>query len=303
MTSIVGITALQELRKFKGFENAVIAGGFVRDSIMGGPFKDLDIFIPVSSAVDFREKVSQNFKIETPGVPGIDENVNAARVEDWITKHIQEGQTRASTVKRFNFALSFDHASYHVTEKNAKPAVYGKDIGNFKDFIYTKNGYKEVSPFFMGRYDCKYMDFLDVDICGFKYTSQTKFDGSEDTEGFPQALINDFSFNLDKVYYDGETTVQSKEFQRDIKYNEATLSKLGSMQGLPHAMRKFERLREKYPHLAFRTTVLSLKEEENSHKKPIPEYINKYVSATTGADRPWLAPEDWPGALPNPAAG
>lgn len=40
-----------------GFENSIVAGGFIRDSVMGGPIKDLDIFIPCTNQEDFIKKV------------------------------------------------------------------------------------------------------------------------------------------------------------------------------------------------------------------------------------------------------
>src|SRR5687768_11058163 len=46
MISTIGISALQDFRKTPGFEQAIIAGGFVRDCELGGKFADIDFFVP-----------------------------------------------------------------------------------------------------------------------------------------------------------------------------------------------------------------------------------------------------------------
>lgn len=48
--NVVGKLALQELKELNPevFKHAVIAGGMVRDHIMNGPFRDIDIIIPKS---------------------------------------------------------------------------------------------------------------------------------------------------------------------------------------------------------------------------------------------------------------
>tara|TARA_Y100000780_G_scaffold232443_1_gene263948 strand:+ start:105 stop:710 length:606 start_codon:yes stop_codon:yes gene_type:complete len=39
------------------FQHSIVAGGFVRDSVMGGPIKDLDVFIPCNDQADFMRKI------------------------------------------------------------------------------------------------------------------------------------------------------------------------------------------------------------------------------------------------------
>jgi hypothetical protein len=46
MIDIIGQLLLTELKKIEGFEHAVIAGGMVRDSHLGGDWKDIDVFTP-----------------------------------------------------------------------------------------------------------------------------------------------------------------------------------------------------------------------------------------------------------------
>lgn len=277
MTSIVGITALQELRKFKGFENAIIAGGFVRDSLMGGKFKDLDIFIPVSSENEFKGIVEGHFKLIEPQEGSLDVYVPADDIDAWINEY-------KKTIPGLNIfselTFNLNKNTYHIYE-HGKKKLYDNKIGNFGDLKFSHkseeiSGYGNIAPSYIGHYDGKYMGFLDVDICGYVYNPAAKFDGTIDASDFGDQLIQEFSYNIDKVYFDGDTTVQSKEFTHDLKYSEATLVKLKDIYSLPHAMRKFERLREKYPNLAFRSTVLELKEkkeEDTSHKK---EYEPKY---------------------------
>lgn len=46
-----------KMKEIEGFEDAVIAGGFVRDQYLGKPFKDVDIFIPIRGQTDFIERM------------------------------------------------------------------------------------------------------------------------------------------------------------------------------------------------------------------------------------------------------
>ena len=51
---VLGQTILQDVHGYAGFENAVIAGGYCRDQILGGKFKDVDIFVPTPEIADFK---------------------------------------------------------------------------------------------------------------------------------------------------------------------------------------------------------------------------------------------------------
>lgn len=128
------------------------------------------------------------------------------------------------------------------------------------------------------------MDFLDVDICGYVHPKITNFEGKTVLNDFGDKLVSEFSYNIDKVYFDGDTTVQTKEFQHDFKYSEATLVSLSDISNLPFAMKKFDRLKEKYPHLMFKSTVLELKqkEEDKPHKE---EYYNNWVTGISAGTR------------------
>lgn len=304
MTSVVGITALQELRKFKGFEAAIIAGGFVRDSVLGGSIKDLDIFIPCDGLDGFKRIIEQHFLVEEiKDAPKEDVQIRIAEAnfDAWLFDQEEKG---IDPWKRYLFDFNHGERVYIASLRDPRNLVQKKvtpNIGNFKGLAWNSIGYRKVSPSYLGHYDCKYMDFLDVDIIGY----QSKQGMMKDFEGnvvnnFGNELVAEFNYNIDKVYFDGEATIETSEFKRDRKNNEATLVKLSNLESLPHAMRKFERLREKYPKIVFRSTILDIKreEEDNSHKKEA--YKSKYYTTSTNttttfvnldpnsrADRPW----------------
>ena len=270
MTSIVGVTALQEIRKFKGFESAIIAGGFIRDSIMGGEIKDLDIFISCVDIESFRDTVEQHFHVEKKETPTPQTyRMLEKDFDDWFRIEHAKGPNPWNIYKFISEKDDYgvDHINAVEIVKGSTPIIT-PDIGNFKGLTFNKNGYRKISPKYIGRYDCRYMDFLDVDIVGFhSENGLTKDFNGNVVDNFGKELISEFSYNIDKVYYDTETH-QSEEFLRDLKNNEATLCKLADLYDLPHAMKKFERLRIKYPNFAFRSTVLELKkEEDNPYRK------------------------------------
>lgn len=286
MTSVVGITALQELRKFKGFENAIIAGGFVRDSIMGGTIKDLDIFVPVKSQTEFVRKVEDYFVTEKssyqPAAPKM-LKFTENDFQDWIDEQIRKGD---DPWDQYDFEFDRELNIHTAVEKFKLKLKVTKNIGNFKELVWNKNGYKKISPKYIGRYDCKYMDFLDVDIVGYlSDTSFLKDFNGNSTGDFGPELVSEFSYDIDKVYFNGTDTIQTSEFKRDFRNHEATLCKLSSISDLPHAMRKFERLREKYPDLLFRSTVLDIKTKEKDQPNQ-----QKYYTATTASDIRFLNP-------------
>ncbi len=49
---------MEKVREIPGWENAVVAGGYVRDSLLGVPFKDIDIFVPAKNFGNFASKIS-----------------------------------------------------------------------------------------------------------------------------------------------------------------------------------------------------------------------------------------------------
>lgn len=128
MTSIVGITALQELRKFPGFENAIIAGGFVRDSLMGGSFKDLDIFVPVDDMSDFRKLVEKNFTILDPEEKGIDLFLNPDDIGSWIDDRRDNSHENVFSKYNIEIVGNGEDRCYHITEKKKRPQYMTKRL-------------------------------------------------------------------------------------------------------------------------------------------------------------------------------
>jgi len=54
---IIGQALLQQIKQF--IPDAVIAGGYVRDHVLGGKFKDIDVFIPVKNFQSFNLTLSK----------------------------------------------------------------------------------------------------------------------------------------------------------------------------------------------------------------------------------------------------
>ena len=58
----IGQTLFQELRQTPGFQNCIIAGGFIRDSICNKEYTDVDVFVPIDDIVEQEEKTEQGIK-------------------------------------------------------------------------------------------------------------------------------------------------------------------------------------------------------------------------------------------------
>ena len=102
---------------------------------------------------------------------------------------------------------------------------------------------------------------------------------------FPEFVINDFDFDICKIYYDGRDTIRTKEFDKDAKNETMTLSSLRYISELPNAIKRFNKMAEKYPdrNFKFNTTCLEIrKEEENQEKKSTGTYT--VTSGTTTND-------------------
>lgn len=271
MTDVVGRSALEELRKFPGFEEAIIAGGFCRDSALGGKIKDLDIFVPCTDIDDFYDMVWDQFPVKEFDYSSVlDKKFSKLdfnkMVTDWEKKH--DG---SSWFNHFDIRVNDEGTEYWgVFRKHSFPAkrLVTPSLGNFKDLKWSQplrmsddDGYgKALSKVYSGRFDCQYMGFLDCDIIGYDITDKPK-----DME-FSEWVTSDFNFGLDKIFYDGETTVKSREFERDERFHEATLLKLKSIEALPRAIEKFNRLKEKYPKLMFRSTCLEIKDSKKQQE-------------------------------------
>lgn len=247
MTSVIGQSVLQEFRKLKGFEEAIIAGGFCRDSILGGPVKDVDVFVPALNFSDFEHKIIDN----------LDEDPNKSEIyQDNLTFEEMEKLWKSIPGSYLHYEVVHDIKTdtYKIQRYSNRNSIKW-NIKNFKNLVFTEKSSYQRSNLYLGKFDCKYMDFLDVDIVGYYYNPKCGV-------SFSDCVINVFNFGIDRIYYNGEETVKSEEFQRDEKYVEATLCYLPHISELPGVMRKFERLREKYPLIKFRTSCLDIVNKE-----------------------------------------
>lgn len=166
-----------------GFEHAIVAGGFIRDSVMRGPIKDLDVFIPCNSQDDFIKKVK---------------------------------------------------------------SLEGKDILQVDTKEMTEDGYSFSSEF-VGKYDA--LDGqLEIDLCGYIYRKKHPF-------GFASSVLDTFHYDIDQGYSTGHYPIVTNNQQRDIGGRMATLARVSTApdggNSLLHSLRKFDRLKEKYPDLTF----------------------------------------------------
>lgn len=189
---IEGQILLTQIRN-KGIPNAIIAGGYVRDHYLGGKYKDIDIFFPVTSQRNYYDR--------------LDDIKNLDGLE---------------------------------IDKTPKEGYKGYKTFYTKDYLWNK---------------------IPVQFIGHKIQGE-----------FIPSLMDSFNFNIDKMYYDGVDTIITDEAEDDAKGRWATLNQLKEMSYLPTAMKKYERLKEKYPVLKFRTTCLELIEGKKD-KEVLPRML------------------------------
>lgn len=287
MTNVIGVTVLQELKKFEGFEDAVIAGGFVRDGILGGEFKDIDIFFPSPDVNHFRKTVEKHFTVTSKEKEPFKALVAATDIDDYVKRLEKEQRDKGSKKSVFDI-YRFDLAPndiYTVTHRN-NPLIIENNIGEFKELTFVgshKDEYGNLGSNYLGKFKGKFMNFITVEIMGYSLPKKD----------FGDNLVKEFDFDINKCYYNGEDDVLSKEFSRDSRYMTATLSNLDSIEMLPAAMKKYERMKEKYPALSFSSSILELTmgKEKKSPKKDVLDY---YTNAA--AEIPAFAPaggDDW----------
>lgn len=159
------------------FQRSIVAGGFVRDSVMGGPIKDLDVFIPCNDQADFMRKIQV---LRDAGV-------------------IQVSDEPLTDLYDFNIE-------------------------------------------FVGKFDAKDGD-LDIDLCGVRHHGCAN--------SFPSKVLDTFHYDIDQGYSTGAYPIVTVNQQRDINNRTATLSRISHPNTILHSVRKFDRLKEKYPDLTF----------------------------------------------------
>lgn len=97
---------------------------------------------------------------------------------------------------------------------------------------------------------------------------------------FPNRLLETFHYGVDRAYYDGNEIHFSEEFKKDKKTNTATLVKLDYIFDLPEAMKKFYRIKEKYPKIQFNCDVIQMKKKENpTYLKGIESIYEEFKAA------------------------
>lgn len=257
MINIVGVTALQELQKVEGFKHAIIAGGFVRDGILGGTFTDIDIFIPFKDNSTFNHYINKALKRDSVPCYYDDSSGRYYFIDEKGDKILIHGTKGIRQEGRDKITGNY----LYVYEKSMN-----LDLGSFKGLRQKKSSVYQGNNY-LGHYNCKYVGNIETDIIGYKY--------SGDPNQFGEALMKEFHYHIDRAYYTGIDTVTTKEFERDHRNNEATLCMLKDVQALPGAMKKFFRLQEKYPHFMWRTTCVQLKEENQDNLKKPKTYDTK----------------------------
>lgn len=284
MTNIAAISAIQELRKFKGLEHAILAGGVVRDGIMGADFTDVDIIVPAQSEYHFTQLIKGLFgKTETPGKQKIISERDYMRGDYPYDPGIKfTGDGTGNIVLDYPSKITYDNKFGNFTEVEFKKE-FTKD-----KYSTRRDGKPEwATPKMVGKLDCKYMGCLDVDIMGYEYGGfgMKDFNGKDvgSQEDFGWFCVDQFSYNIDKVWHDGETVYRSQDFEKDYANNTATLVTVQSIQTLPHHMKKFERLKAKYPYLTFETTALELRDNKKK-EEPKPKSGLKPLQYVWGAN-------------------
>lgn len=302
MIDIVGVTALQEIQKLDGFKHAVIAGGFVRDGLLGGQFTDIDIFVPFKDSSTFKYFFNKAVK----------RNSFEALYDDYEGRYYYfDADGKKIMIKGFA-GIESEGLDLNGREKYIYyPFGVNGDmsLGNFKHLHKKKHAEYGMSNY-IGHYDCKYMGSIQTDIIGYKYSGE----GSQ----FGEFLMDEFHYWIDRAYFNGIDTITTEEFDRDSRNNTATLCDLKSIDKLPGAMKKFFKLQEKYPHFMWRTTAIQLKKEDDNKEKEKSDKASLYKQLYTldegqaidwanrwAAARPVGNPLNAPaqGPLPEAAAG
>jgi len=236
MIGSVGIVALQEIRSYKGFENAILAGGYVRDSILGGDFSDIDIFVPLTTkslSALLRDNYEMGWKNNFLN------NISNSERESYIAQGYQVEKTE-------------DGWNIKTPEKTRK-------IGNFTDIYTSDRGYKSFKKGSFEKADCKFLTSIDVDIMGMSWKGKP--------EHFGEHIVGEFSYHIDMAYFDGQDTITTPKFERDARNKEATLCRLDSLDHLHSAVMKFDKLRNKYPEFIFRTNCLEIKRKGETDRE------------------------------------
>lgn len=215
---IIGETCLNTIHEL-GYKSAVIAGGMVRDSVLEGDWKDIDIFLPI-------DKTNPDKIL-----------IDISGQSDFKVENITMGHSISRNYRNVNLISVID-------------------------LIYMGGIKVQIMPY----------DLPNDDM--FKFN-----------------LINNFNYGIDQAVYDGKEIHLSDSFMEDKKRNTATLLKLKSLADLPHAIDKFNRIKQKYPGIKFACPLLSIKKEKKKKEEKVteklttlPEIGHTHEAAQTVAD-------------------
>lgn len=293
MVNVVGLTALQAIRKVPEFKEAVIAGGFVRDDILGGSFADIDIYIPIDSFANLTNAIRKvaNDKIE----------------QREVIIDLQKGRyifvdTREELTPEQSRQIKFINKTENkvkVTKTYFIPTQMSLNFNGFTDFKRVDE-FQYAGKGYLGHYNCKFMKDIDVDIIGVLPPRQLEdAQGNKITENFGEHVISNFSYGIDRAFFDGVDIVTSKEFENDLRHQTSTLLLLNDISSLPKHMKKYLKLKEKYNNFRWRCDLIELKskEKEENNKKSKSQYlgtggtwtnttttINEFVQAARGLE-------------------
>lgn len=90
--NVLGLSILQDIRQVSFFKHSIIAGGFVRDLILGGKFNDIDIYVPYTDPSDILpslyQLVEKNLGFEEPYFKGNKKYKMTSETHVFATKYM-----------------------------------------------------------------------------------------------------------------------------------------------------------------------------------------------------------------------
>lgn len=85
---LLGKEILKEIQKVPGFEKAVIAGGFCRDHILGGDWKDIDVFFPCKDISTFKHKIKNIIAANLPRFSFVETKLGYNETGGWKAENL-----------------------------------------------------------------------------------------------------------------------------------------------------------------------------------------------------------------------
>lgn len=208
------ISALQELRSIPGFEKAIIAGGFIRDTLHGKTPKDLDIFFPCRSSQELHTAFKGLYKEEI--------------VEKKEDQKITTGDILLD--KYFTYTVGGTLGWNTGKIKDIKKI----DVTSFQSpYIHRDESAGEYQNFtgkFVGLIKTNYRGIFPVDIIAYSLPE----------EDFAKNVVSDFDYWFNQAYYDDD--IQITENFRQDRDNMTMTMEACDPEKLPKAIKKYFRL-------------------------------------------------------------